>query len=215
MLLSTLWTWITGKLNTLAKLDAIVTDATLARTDAGQTFAGAQVFSTRPTSSDATAPAATSLITLADAGVRTAQIINVEQTADFSTAALIPYDATIPQITEGTEYITAAITPANAGSTLEILVELSIGGSGGGMFIAALFQDATADAIQTAATPVSGGVIYSFIFRAVIPAASTTARTYRVRVGSNGVTAYVNRNSTPNMFGASLISRLSIREILP
>ena len=45
MLLSTLWTWITGKIDTLAKLDAIVADATLARTDAGQTFAGAQAFS--------------------------------------------------------------------------------------------------------------------------------------------------------------------------
>ena len=68
MLLSTLWTWITGKIDTLAKLDAIVADATLARTDAGQTFAGAQAFSstTRPTSSGTGTPEATSLITLAD-----------------------------------------------------------------------------------------------------------------------------------------------------
>ena len=42
MLLSTLWTWVTGKINTLAKLDAIVADATLARTDAGQNFTGNQ-----------------------------------------------------------------------------------------------------------------------------------------------------------------------------
>ena len=68
MLLSTLWTWITGKIDTLAKLDAIVADATLARTDAGQTFAGAQAFSstTRPTSSGTGTPEATSLMTQKD-----------------------------------------------------------------------------------------------------------------------------------------------------
>ena len=68
MSLPTLWTWITGNINTLAKLDTIVTDATLARTDAGQTFAGEQAFSstTRPTSSGTGTPVATSLMTLTD-----------------------------------------------------------------------------------------------------------------------------------------------------
>jgi hypothetical protein len=60
---------VTGKINTLAKLDAIVADAVLARTDAGQTFTGPQAFSstTRPTSAGTGAPAENSLVTLADA----------------------------------------------------------------------------------------------------------------------------------------------------
>lgn len=68
MELGTLWLWITGKINTFAKLDTIVADAALARTDAGQTFAGNQVFSspTRPTSSGTGTPAATSLVTRND-----------------------------------------------------------------------------------------------------------------------------------------------------
>ena len=86
MLLSTLWTWITGKINTLAKLDAIVADATLARTDAGQTFAGEQAFSstTRPTSSGTGTPASNSLVTSADVDNKFAKVgayKSVDQTA--------------------------------------------------------------------------------------------------------------------------------------
>jgi hypothetical protein len=53
---------------TLAQLSTAVSDANIARTDAGQTFDGAQVFSstTRPTSSGTDDPAATSLITRDD-----------------------------------------------------------------------------------------------------------------------------------------------------
>ena len=45
---------LTSDINTLAKLDTIVADATLARTDAGQTFAGAQAFSGQISSSGST-----------------------------------------------------------------------------------------------------------------------------------------------------------------
>jgi hypothetical protein len=53
---------------TLAQLDTATSDATLARTDAGQTFSGAQIFdsTTRPTSSGTGTPAATSLMTQKD-----------------------------------------------------------------------------------------------------------------------------------------------------
>ena len=59
---------------TLAQLDTATSDATLARTDAGQTFAGAQAFAstTRPTSSGTGTPAATSLITNDDLLLRLA-----------------------------------------------------------------------------------------------------------------------------------------------
>jgi len=53
---------------TLDQLSTAVSDANIARTDAGQTFDGAQIFSstTRPTSAGTGTPAATSLITQAD-----------------------------------------------------------------------------------------------------------------------------------------------------
>jgi hypothetical protein len=148
--------------------------------------------------------------------VRTAQIVVTELTADFSTAAAIPFDATIPQSGEGAEYITAAITPTNASSVLEIEVDLAIGGSAGGIFIAALFKDSDANAIQTWGSAVGGSGIYPFRMVCRVSAGSTSARTYKIRVGSNGITAYINRNSaTADLFGATVVSRLAIREIAP
>lgn len=151
-----------------------------------------------------------------DLYVRTAQIVVTELTADFSTAATIPYDASIPQSGEGAEYITAAITPINAGSTLEIEAHLMVGGSAGGMIIAALFKDSDADAIETECLGSPGGnSMYPFVFRARVSAASTSARTYKLRIGSNGITVYVNRISgTADLFGASVVSRLIVRELL-
>jgi hypothetical protein len=145
------------------------------------------------------------------------QIVVTELTADFSTGATIPYDATIPQSSEGTEYITAAITPKNASSTLEIEAYLNVGGSAGGMIIAALFQDSGTNAISTSAISSGGAdLFFPFIIRHRVSAASTSARTYKLRVGSNGITAYINRSSgTADLFGSTVVSNLIIREILP
>lgn len=148
--------------------------------------------------------------------LKVAQVVVTELTADFSTAATIPYDASIPQSGEGTEYITAGITPTNASSTLEIECNLFISGSAGGIFIAALFKDSDTDAIEAAGLGVAGNSIYPFTIRTRVSAASTSARTYKLRVGSNGITAYVNRSSgTADLFGAAAKSRMIVREILP
>lgn len=144
------------------------------------------------------------------------QVVATELTADFSTAATIPYDATIPQSSEGVEYITAAITPKSASSILEIEAHLMVGGSAGGMIIAALFQDSDTNAIEAQAIGNAGGaLLFPFVFRARVSAASTTARTYKLRIGSNGITVYVNRSSgIADIFGASVVSRLIVRELL-
>jgi hypothetical protein len=154
---------------------------------------------------------------IADAGLRTAQIVDIEQTADFSTAATIPYDATPPQNTEGTEYIAASITPTNASSTLEITVDLWVGGSGGGMIILGLFKDSDTTCFQAGSAASGGGnLLQPLSLRARVPAGSLAARTYKLRIGSNGITVYVNRGSgVANAFGDAVISRLTIREILP
>jgi len=75
---------------TLAQLDTATSDATLARTDAGQTFAGAQAFSstTRPTSSGTGTPDATSLITRGDGDVRFIQkTITSLPTANYTSSS--------------------------------------------------------------------------------------------------------------------------------
>lgn len=147
---------------------------------------------------------------------RKTPVVVTELTADFSTAATIPYDATIPQSGEGTEYITASITPQNAASMLEVEVHLSVGGSGGGIFIGALFRDSAADALEASGLVVYGNSICQASFRTRVQAGSTAATTFKLRVGSNGITVYINRISgTANLFGDVLKSRMIVREILP
>ncbi len=80
--LDQLWTWFaTAKLDTLTKLNTLLgvgdPGITLARTDAGQTFAGEQTFSSRPTSSGSGLPSANSLVTRKDA--EDAEIFNLHR----------------------------------------------------------------------------------------------------------------------------------------
>ncbi len=64
-----------------------------------------------------------------------------------STGVVIPYDDTIPQITEGLEIMTVTITPTNATNRLRLEFNGSFGISSAGSVSVALFQDATAGAL--------------------------------------------------------------------
>ena len=61
----------------------------------------------------------------------------------------IPLDDTIPQITEGTEFMTLAITPTSATSKLVIIVYLQLDKNNSNTLTVALFQDSTANAIAS------------------------------------------------------------------
>ncbi len=50
------------------------------------------------------------------------QVVNFQTGAAATGTGLIPIDDTIPQITEGNEYMTLAITPTNATNKLKITV---------------------------------------------------------------------------------------------
>lgn len=136
-------------------------------------------------------------------------------TADVSTATTIPYDATIPQNTEGVEYTTITITPLSASSYLEVEINMFVGGSAGAMFTAALFKDSDANAIATWSIGVAASVNTILNGKVIIASGSTSARTYKLRIGTNGVTGYVNRHSgTADMFGTTAASLMTIKEFL-
>ena len=92
--------------------------------------------------------------TIADKGYVDAhgilQIVNTQTGAVNTGTTPLPYDDTIPQITEGDEYMTLAITPTSATNKLLIEVVCSISNTNTGAhetLLAALFQDDTANAI--------------------------------------------------------------------
>ena len=131
--------------------------------------------------------------------------------AEGSTA--IPFDNTIPQITEGTEFMTLTFTPTSATSKLLIQVVLNGSGTTTGDMITALFVGTTADALATAADyDVSRG---QMIINYYMTANTTSELTFRVRAGrSSAEDFYFNgyHNSNP-LFGGTLMSSITITEI--
>ncbi len=130
---------------------------------------------------------------------------------------LVPWDDTIPQNTEGNEYMTLAYTPTSASNVLEIEVVAHASGSGGGVMTAALFQDATANAI--AASSQTLGVASAMVCNKITHrqvAGTTSAITFRVRMGSDtaGTTTF-NGTSSNRRLGGVLISSIKVNEFTP
>jgi Pgp3 C-terminal domain len=142
------------------------------------------------------------------------QVVNSQTGTTASGSGTIPQDNTIPQNNEGTEFITASITPTSSSSKLLILVNLFASNNASGFGLtAALFQDSTANAL--AATNVyqgtaNGRVNLSLVY--YMTAGTTSSTTFKVRAGGDSGTTYLNGVST-QYFGGVGISSLTIMEI--
>ena len=139
------------------------------------------------------------------------------QTGSHSTGTTIfPEDDSIPQNTEGDEYMTLAITPKSATSTINIEVHVFYSQSTGTRGGCGLFKDTDADAlaftsnfIKDATSMGNMQVFYSET------SGNTTARTYKVRCGNiaNAGTFTFNGQSGNRKFGGTVLSTIRILEI--
>jgi hypothetical protein len=148
------------------------------------------------------------------------QIQIATTTTQFDITTVLPFDNTIPQNTEGDEILTQAITPQNASSTLLIEVVVHCGTSANGIDAAgALFVDSTAGALAAFARMSNSGTAYGpAVMSFTVAAGSTTARTYKIRMGPGAAgTCYVNQDTTSNPIFSTVgpWSSLKITEILP
>ena len=143
------------------------------------------------------------------------QIVNVTSSAATTGTTIIPFDDTIPQNTEGTEFITLAITPTNASNILHIKGSLLVGSSANAHIIAALFQDTTVDALAAIADYQSTANATKVIdINHYMVAGTTSATTFKIRVGPNSAaTLTLNGNGGTRLFGTTIKSSLSITEI--
>lgn len=137
-----------------------------------------------------------------------------------STATIIPLDDTIPQIAEGVEYLTATITPSNAANRLRVTAYAPVltGSVAAMSAIAALFQDATADALAVSHMSFgnSGSTNGSSLTLTHEMAAGTTsATTFRLRLGPSTGTLYINGSSSARFFGGIGAMRLTVEEFAP
>lgn len=136
--------------------------------------------------------------------------------ASYTGAATnIPLDNSIPQIGEGTEIMTAAITPKVATSTLRVQVTLYMGSDTlGAALIGALFVDATANGLRAvSARSSSTDATTTMTMEYSVVSGSLIARTFRVRVGSSSGNWYTNGNPSSRLFGGVAACTMTVSEI--
>ena len=129
----------------------------------------------------------------------------------------IPFDDTIPQITEGNEVMTLSITPTSATSKLLVNVDVSGASNVQGNWTAALFRDSTANALaaaQTKQSDVNPDHLDHIHLTWVADADSTSATTFKVRCGQTSAGDwYFNGQNASRWFGGVSNSGITITEI--
>ena len=193
---------------------AAIASPTFTGTPAAPTAAGGT--NTNQVATTAMVQAAIPLSTAITGVRRIAQIQSTQTGAVNTGTTLIPRDDTIPQITEGDEYMTVAITPTSAGSTLEVEVSIMVTHSVLTWVTTALFRDSTANALSAAmvygVTAATGGFI---TFKHRVVAGSTSATTFRVRAGgSDAGTMTFNGVSGGRQLGGVMASSITVTEVL-
>ena len=147
---------------------------------------------------------------------RLVQVVNTETGAVATGTTVIPFDDTIPQITEGDEYMTLAITPTNSSNKLLIQVIANDAPSTTNYESIALFQDTTAGALAAGqyTTTQTGNTPHQMVLNHYMTAGTTSSTTFRVRIGqsASGTTTF-NGASAGRFFGGVMASSITISEI--
>lgn len=128
----------------------------------------------------------------------------------------LPYDDTIPQNTEGVQFMTQAITPKNTNNVLVITAVMALTSSNTASFNqmqAALFQDSTANALGAVGYAINNDRGGMLVIRHVMTAGTTSATTFKIRGGSDGAgTTGFNGTSTTRRYGGVFASSITIEE---
>lgn len=134
-----------------------------------------------------------------------------------SISTVIPYDNSIPQNTEGTEIVTVSITPKSASHRLRIraVVWAGSGTVGACYATAAVFQDSTADALTTGSLTLhslnyTGMVVLEY----EMDAGTTSATTFKLRVGTNTGTVLLNGDNSARLYGGVARTTLIVEEMV-
>ncbi|MFN3075955.1 MAG: hypothetical protein ABT940_03555, partial [Alphaproteobacteria bacterium] len=155
-----------------------------------------------------------------DSSRRPGQVLNVWHTADAALATgstAIPSDNTIPQqSSEGTQFMSLAVTPSSAINRLWIAHRGMYGSSTANTRLTlALFQDATADAltatnhvIDSANVASNADLYYEMI------AGTTSSTTFKIKAGTTGgATVSFNGEAGNALFNSTVHSHIRIEEI--
>jgi hypothetical protein len=137
-------------------------------------------------------------------------------TSTSTITSVIPADNTIPQSSEGDEVATITYTPLSASNNLDLEFEVMVSVSAVARVTAALFVNSDTNAVK-AIGAVGAGAGFSNVVRLryIVPAGSTTSRTYKIRMGPNSDSAYFNKGNSTDTYGGTSSAILSVKEYTP
>lgn len=142
------------------------------------------------------------------------QQVSTNFSAVATGTTVIPLDDTIPQNTEGDQYMTQAITPKSATNKLYIQATAFVSSSIATSLIGALFQDSTANALagDVAYQSQATGVV-KLMINHTMTSGTASATTFKVRCGaqSAGTTTF-NGGSGGRFLGGITLSNMTITE---
>ena len=147
---------------------------------------------------------------------------SVVQTVSYQTGAVdtgtttIPGDDSIPEITEGDEYMTLAITPTSATNKLLIKALANVATTANGYpMVMGLFQDSTTNALAATVDFVStSGANTQICLTHYMTAGTTSSTTFRIRIGcTNAGTTTFNGVASGRYFGGVMASSITIQEV--
>lgn len=132
----------------------------------------------------------------------------------------IPVDNTVPQNTEGNEItsLDTSITPTSTANWLVIEVVLQYYITTGSTCVVGLFQDSTANALATAWGTIGTGMVMPVVLRHKMVAGTTSATTFKIRAGGDssvGAHTYINGGAAGAYMGGTLVSSITITEVVP
>lgn len=127
----------------------------------------------------------------------------------------VPFDDTIPQNTEGDQYLSQAITPTSAANLLRVEAKGFFESTAGPSILAfSLFQDATANALATSTNLMGGNEFPTPCeIRWLMLAGTVSSTTLKCRAGSTSGTTTFNGQVAGRKYGGALNSHLYVQEI--
>jgi hypothetical protein len=143
------------------------------------------------------------------------QVLNTVVGSVATGTTLIPADDTIPQNTEGDQYMTLSITPKATTNKLRIDVVL-IGSHSviSDFWAAALFKDSDANALAASQMRVDSAGPRTVSFTHYMDAGTVSAITFKVRAGGNSAGTFTfNGTGGARRMGGVMASSITITEI--
>ena len=143
---------------------------------------------------------------------RLLQSVTYQTGAVATGSTAIPGDNTIPQNTEGDQYLSLAITPTSATSLLEITVLAVVSNSASVNQTLALFQDSTANALAATFGFITATAVLPMPLTHYMTAGTTSATTFKVRSGGTAGQTTFNGLGAAGYLGGVMASRITIKE---